>query len=106
MNTKTTAVAEVATDEQIAELNSGFPVEAGFSRVLLPRLGMISQDKMEGKGKLMKVVAEAGTFFTDVPTEEVDEDGKKTWNKVELGKEMEGIIIFQRKQLRMYDEKT
>lgn len=101
-----TALATVASDETLAILADSFPVEANPNRILLPRLGMISQDKMEGKGKSMKVVAEAGTFFIEKQTDEEDEDGKKIWDRTELGNSIEGIILYQRKQLKMYDAKT
>lgn len=95
----------VASDDALAALKSEYPTEATFSRKVLPRLGMISQDVMEGKGKAMKVVTEAGTFFTEVETDEIDpETKKKIWEKEELGDEIEGIILYQRKQLRYYDE--
>lgn len=103
---KSTAVTTVASDEALAELRSNFPVEHGFTRVQLPRLGMYSQDQKEGKGKALKVTAEAGTFFIEKQTDEEDAEGKKVWKTTELGAEIEGIIFFQRKQLRYFDEKT
>src|ERR1035437_7623570 len=90
-------------EEQLVQLENSYPVETSFNRILLPRLSMISQDKTEGKGKAMKVVAEAGTFQTEVQTEEVDENGKKVWEKKELGTEIEAVILYERKQLRFYD---
>lgn len=109
MAKKETAVAVV--DQQAIEmLKSMYPVERGFNRILLPRLGMVSQDQTEGKGKAMKVVTVAGTFFTEKQNEEEteNEDGKmvKEWNKEEIGDSIEGIILFHRKQLKMYDEAT
>lgn len=90
--------------EQMEMLENSYPVESTFNRILLPRLGMVSQDVTEGKGKAMKVVTEAGTFFTELQTDEIDEDtGKKVWTKTELGTEIEGIILYERKQLRFYD---
>lgn len=94
------------TEQQLAELRSSFPTEPAFNRILLPRLGMVSQDKTEGRGKTLKVISEAGTFFTERETEELDENGKKIWAKTELGTEINGIIFFARKQLRYYDEAT
>lgn len=96
----------ILDEHALAELKASFPVEAGFTRVFLPRLGMNSQDKFEGKGKSAKLVKEAGQFFKEVQTDEVDEEGKKVWNKEDLGTEIEGIILYQRKQLRMFDEAT
>ena len=55
----------------------------------------------------MKVVTEAGTFFTEKQSEEIDEEtGKKTWDREEHGDSIEGIILFQRKQLKMYNSDT
>ncbi len=96
----------VVDEAALAELRAQFPMEAGFQRVLLPRLGMVSQDKFEGKGKAATLVKEAGMFFTEVQTDTLDESGKKTWIKTDLGTEVEGIILYQRKQLRYYDEAT
>lgn len=94
-----------ASAESLAALASMVPQETGFNRVLLPRLGMFSQDQTEGKGKSMVVTQEAGTFFTDHETDEVNEEGKKVWAKdIIEGKAIDAIIIYQRKQLRYYDE--
>jgi hypothetical protein len=73
---------------------------------MLPRISFKAQDVMEGVGKNKKVVIAAGTFFTEHQTDEVDEHNKKVWEKVELGSSMEGIVVYKRKQLRMYDEAT
>lgn len=106
---KTQAVATVADDAAMAALKNEYPTEATFNRILLPRLSLVSQDKTEEvrnavtKKKEIKVIREAGTFFTETPTEELDEDGKKKWENEDLGENAEGIIIFQRKQLRFYD---
>jgi hypothetical protein len=82
-------------------------VDAGFMKIALPRLGLFTQDKWEGKGKTAKVIAEAGVFYTDVVTDEQDEEtGKNIYKKTEIGKEVEGVILYQRKQLRSYDEAT
>lgn len=98
-------IAVVLSDEQMAELRAEYPVEASFNRTLLPRLGMFSQDKFEGKGKAAQLVQEAGMFYTEAESDEVDPDtGKKIWEKTELGTEIEAIILYQRKQLRYYDE--
>jgi len=103
---KTKEISKPADSDVLAQLNAGYPSEPGALRIQLPRLGMVSQDKTEGKGKAMKVVAEAGTFFTENQGDEVDENGKKVWVKNELGKSIEGIILFKRKQLRYYDAAT
>jgi len=100
-------LATSANDSVLAALQESYPVEQGGNRIILPRLGMVSQDQVEGKGKKMKVVTEAGTFYTDKPTGEEDPDtGKKIYKKTELGSEIEGVILYQRKQLKMYDSKT
>lgn len=110
---KTTEVAvkskqEVAeVDELSAELDALFPKEdSGFTRIQLPRIGFASQDKTEGKGKAMKVITEAGTFFLETETKEVDENSKKIWEKEEIGSTFEGIVMYSRKQLSFFDEKT
>jgi hypothetical protein len=103
---------ELSVEEQelTQTLRESFPFEPSALRIMLPRISMLSQDKTEvtgkGKEKKIKILASAGTFFTERQTEEVDEEGKKKWVKEELGDKIEGIILFQRKQLRMYDEKT
>lgn len=106
MAKKETAVTKPLSEEQKSILKNSFPVEPGFQRIQLPRLGMFSQDVTEGKGKNTKVVSEAGTFYTDKQTEDTDENGKKIWNKEELGTTISGVILFQRKQLKMYDGDT
>lgn len=96
----------------LAELQESYPTEPTFNRVLLPRLSMASQDVTEevknaktGK-KEIKIIIEAGTFATEVPTDEEDEAGKKIWERNELGDEIEAIILFERKQLKYYDTST
>lgn len=96
--------------ELVQQLRESYPFEPSALRIQLPRISMLSQDKTEvtgkGKDKKINVLEAAGTFFKEMQTEDVDEDGKKKWVKEDLGDEIEGIIVFQRKQLRMYDEKT
>lgn len=101
-------VATTASAETLAALSNQFPQDASYHRTMLPRLTFKSQDVTEGKGKNKKVVMEAGTFLTETQTEEIDaESGKNIWDKVELGLEVgEAHIIYQRKQLRYYDEAT
>ena len=101
----------VASEEMLAELKAGFPIEEGFNRIQIPRIGMFSQDQTEegkdAKGKKqIQVISEAGTFYLDQPTDEENEDGKKIWKKTDIGTEIEGIIIFQRKQLKYYNAET
>ncbi len=101
-------IIKAASEDVLAQLNAGYPAEKSNLRIQLPRLSMVSQDVTEGKGKAMKVVSEAGTFFIENQTDEVDENGKKekVWHKEELGDSIEGIILYKRKQLRLYDEAT
>lgn len=104
MSKNTKALVSAPNEEAINLLRNSFPVEQGFTRVILPRLNLVSQDVTEGKGKSMKVVIEAGTFMREHESEEVDDvTGKKIWTKDELGKEVEGIILYRRKQLKYYD---
>ncbi len=100
---QSTELTTQMSNETLELLKQSYPVEQGFQRTLLPRLGMFSQNVTEGKGKAMKVVAEAGTFFTEHQSDEVDENGKKKWEKTELGTEIEATIFYRRKQLKFFD---
>ena len=106
MAAKSKELVVAASSSALEALRQEYPAEASFTRILLPRLGMVSQDVTEGKGKAMKVVTEAGTFFTEHQGEEEDENGKKVWNCEELGNTIEGVILFKRHQLKFYDEST
>lgn len=101
-----TRVSTKVSDETMEALKNSYPVEQGFVRSFLPRIGMYSQDVEEGKGKGKKVTTEAGTFYIERQSDEEDENGKKIWKRQEIGDSFKGIIVYQRKQLRMYDEKT
>lgn len=103
MAKKETGVSTVVSESAMAELKDSYPQEQGFNRVQLPRLGMYSQDQTEGKGKLMKVIAEAGTFYTELESDEENDKGKKVWEKEEIGDEIEAIILFERRQLKFFD---
>ncbi len=103
MAKKDTALSTTVNEETLAILSESYPMDEGGTRIILPRLGMYSQDKTEGKGKTMKVIAEAGVFYTEKEGEELDENGKKMWVKSEIGTDAEVIIIFQRKQLKFFD---
>lgn len=106
MKKQSTEVA-VRDESLLAELNESYPKETGgFTRIQLPRLSFVSQDQTEGKGKAMVVTAEAGTFFTEKETSEVNEEGKKVWDKKEIGPSFSGIILYHRYQLSYYDEAT
>lgn len=101
----------VQDPEILAELRGAFPNDPSALRIQLPRLSMLSQDKKEesgkGKEKKIKVVEAAGTFFIERQTDEVEEGtGNRKWSREEIGDSVEAIILFQRKQLRMYDEDT
>lgn len=104
--TKNQALSTEVNDDTLAILKDAYPVELGANRISLPRLGMVSQDQVEGKGKTMKVVTEAGTFYIEKPTNEEDENGKKVWSHDELGNTIDVTILYKRKQLRLYDEAT
>lgn len=97
--TKSKEVATVNA-EVLAQLEESYPSEPAAKKIILPRLGMFSQDQTEGKGKAMKVTAEAGTFYTEAQNEAGD------WEKNEIGDEVEVIIMYNRKQLSYYDEDT
>ena len=98
----TKEIQTILTDEQRSLLGQLTPQEQGFTRISLPRLGMYSQDKFEGKGKSAVLVKEAGMFYTEVPPAEKDGE----WTKKELGTSMEGIVLYHRKQLSYYDNAT
>ena len=100
--TNNTKVTTTLTDEQRALLGQMTPQEQGFTRIQLPRLGMYSQDKFEGKGKSAVLVKEAGMFYLELPPETKDGD----WKKMEIGTSMEGIVLYHRKQLSYYDNAT
>ena len=103
---KDNVLTTTADAAALAAFAAQFPQESGFSRLMLPRLTFKAQDVFEGKGKNKTVVIEAGTFFTERPTEEKDENGKPVWDKQELGLDIEGFIVYKRKQLRYYEEST
>ena len=97
-------IQKAPSEESLAALRAMFPKDAGFERKSFSRLGLTSQDETEGKGKTLKVVAEAGSFFIERASKELHETtGKKKWLKTELGTSIEGIIIFNRKQLSYYN---
>ena len=99
-------IANLPSAEALQALSNSFPVEQSFSRIMLPRLTFKSQNVTEGKGKNMKVVIEAGSFIEERETDELNDDGKKVWSKDDIGTSIEGTIVYQRKQLRYFDETT
>ena len=96
---KSTAITTTASEESLAIIEQEYPREqSSFSKILLPRIIFFAKDKMEGKGKNMRVVSEAGTFFSEAP----NEDGE--WEKTELGKSIDVNMIYHRRQLRYWDQ--
>jgi len=97
------------SQEALAVLDGVFTNE-GYAKKFLPRISFTSQDKTEesgvGKNKTITVVEAAGTFFTEVKTEDLTEDGKAVFAKEEIGDSVELHIVYERKQLRMYDAAT
>lgn len=122
MGKKGTELANVASDEALAQLSQQFPVEPGFANVSFPRMGLISQDVTEEKKnpktgkKEIEVITEAGTFYIEKETGEEEDvfdekTGKKTgtkkvWERTEIGDSVDVIIGFQRKQLKYFDKDT
>ena len=100
------AITNLPSAEALQALSNSFPVEQSFTRIMLPRLTFKSQNVTEGKGKNMTVVIEAGSFLEERETDEINDDGKKVWSKDDLGTTIEGTIVYQRKQLRYFDETT
>lgn len=99
-----TAVVTEASTEALAALAAMFPQADVINRVQFPKLVFKSQTVLDEDEET--VLVKAGTFFVECPSEEVDEEGKKTWDKVELGKELEGHIILHRKRLQYWDSKA
>lgn len=93
---------EVSSD-LVAQAAGNMPVDNSFQRIILPRIGMYTQDQEEGKGKSKVVTAEAGTYYIDQETEELNDDGKKVWKKLELGTEIEATVVYHRKKLSYWD---
>lgn len=102
-------VSLAPSSETLAALRNEFPQEQNAQHISLPRLSLVSQDVTEevkaGGKKQINIITEAGTFVEESKSEdEIDpESGKAVWVKTELGTEIEGIIVFQRRQLRFYD---
>lgn len=104
---KETALA--LTEEQLAVLNESYPASDESNKLQLPRLGLLSKDRVveegTGKSKKITVVNAAGEFYTEKDLGEIDpETGKKIWTKEFIdGDSIEGVIVYQRYQLRKYD---
>lgn len=97
---------EITTIDQdlLAKLRENTPVEEGYTRVRLPKLGCYSQDqtietKDEKGKKKIEVVAEAGIFYTE---EKVGEEYVKT----EIGTNILMRVVYTRKKLSHYDANT
>lgn len=110
--TNTKALAKPIDQDILDQLKDSQPMEETFQRIQFPRLGMYSQDVTEEstnpktKKKEITVIAEAGMFYIEKETEEVDEDGKKKWERTEIGNTIEATILYNRKQLKYYDANT
>lgn len=104
--TKQTKELATIPQELIDAVKNNTPTQDSFQRIMLPRIGMYSQDKTEGKGKSMTVVAEAGMFYIEKETDELNDEGKKIWAKEEIGTSIEATILYNRKKLSMYDMDT
>lgn len=105
-----TELATTVDNNTVALLGNLFPTEEGFTSVILPRLGMFSQDKFEKdpKTKKAELVQEAGVFYIEKQDEEEtqQEDGsmKRGFTKTELGSDpIDVTIMYTRKQLSYYD---
>ena len=96
------------SEEQLAILDQSYPVSDETSRLQLPRFGLLSKDITEatgtGKNKKIEVIQAAGTFFTESDEGEVNEEGKKVWTKKFLDSDkVDVVILYHRRQLRMFD---
>lgn len=106
MKSKDSAVIVAPSNEALELLKNSYPIEEGYNKIQLPRLEYVAQDKMEGEGKNKKCVIEAGTFFTNKESTEKNAEGKIVWDKQEIGKEIEATIVYNRKQLKFFDQST
>jgi hypothetical protein len=100
-----TAVA--ASEEALASLGGAYPQEQNTRGIILPRIGLVSQDITEtigtGRNKEVKIIQPAGEFYIERESDELDENGKKKWEREYIGDEFEGIIFYKRYQLSHYD---
>lgn len=97
------------TQEQLNELKSLAPVSNDYSKVQLPKLGMLAKDITEetgsGKNKKINIVNVAGEFYVENKTDELNEKGKNIYAKTFFeGETMEGIVVYHRYQLSLWDE--
>ena len=105
----TKTIQTTLSQDQIQELKLQQPIENSYQKMHFPELGMLSQDETEesgtGKAKKIEVINAAGEFFIKTK-EEVIEDGKTKnvySNKYFDGETLEGIIVYHRKMLKMWD---
>jgi len=98
----------IVSQEDKDFLGSLFVQESSYQKVSFPRISFVSQDKTEtigtGKNKEIKLITAAGIFFTEKATDEKDENGKSIWDKEEIGDTIEVQIVYERRQLRYYDD--
>ena len=108
-------IMPVASDELLAELSMDFPQEQSFTRTVLPKFGMLSQDLTEtvgtGKNKKINLIQPAGAFYIERKTGEkiTKEDGTEIdeYAKEFLDDETPSVhIIYSRKMLSNYNEGT
>lgn len=97
----------VKLDPELLDLlESSYPKEKSRFSIQLKKLGMFSQDVTEKVGKKINIINEAGEFFIEQASEELDEPGKPIWVKEPIGSGIEAIVVYKRYQLSYYDEKN
>lgn len=92
--------------ELLAQLDASYPKEKSRLSIQLKKLGMFSQDVTEKVGKKIEIINEAGEFYIEQASDELDENGKNVWVKNPIGTSIEGIVIYKRYQLSFYDDKS
>jgi len=95
------ALATEASAEALAALAAMAPQADTYNKTTFPKITFKSQTVLDDDEN---VVIKAGTFFTEKPTDEEDEDGKKIWEKKELGKSLDGHIIYHRTKLSFWND--
>jgi len=92
--------------ELLAQLDASYPKEKSRFSIQLKKLGMFSQDITEKVGKKIEIINEAGEFYIEQASEELDENGKAVWKKDSIGTSIEALIVYKRYQLSYYDDKS
>jgi len=92
--------------ELLAQLDASYPKEKSRLSIQLKKLGMFTKDVTEKVGKKIEIINEAGEFYIEQASDELDENGKKVWVKNSIGTSIEGIVIYKRYQLSSYDESS